>query len=114
MSNPREYYGEMNSGANRKLNCWEFKKCGREIGGDNAFELGVCPAATDVMLYGVNNGVNAGRACWVINGTMCYGSVEGTFAQKFKGCAQCQFYAYVKAGEGENFVPTVALLKMLD
>jgi hypothetical protein len=27
-----------------KVNCWEFKKCGRESQGPNAAELGVCPA----------------------------------------------------------------------
>jgi len=25
------------------LNCWEFKKCGREPGGEKASELGICP-----------------------------------------------------------------------
>lgn len=29
-----------------KLNCWEFKKCGREQGGILSAELGVCHAAT--------------------------------------------------------------------
>jgi len=27
-----------------KLNCWEFKKCGRQPGGPKVAELGVCPA----------------------------------------------------------------------
>ncbi|MGD0283853.1 MAG: two-CW domain-containing protein, partial [Dissulfurispiraceae bacterium] len=26
------------------MNCWEFKKCGREMGGVNIEQLGVCPA----------------------------------------------------------------------
>jgi len=25
-----------------KLNCWEFMKCGREVGGKNVKELGIC------------------------------------------------------------------------
>ena len=27
-----------------KLNCWEFKKCGREPGGTNASQRETCPA----------------------------------------------------------------------
>jgi len=27
------------------VNCWEFKKCGRERDGAKAGELGVCPAS---------------------------------------------------------------------
>lgn len=97
-----------------KLNCWEFKQCGRELGGEKAFELGVCPAVTNVMLDRMNNGINAGRACWVIKGTMCDGIVEGAFEQKYKGCALCNFYVHVKEEEGKDFVPTMTLLKMLD
>ena len=108
------YEVEMNPAGGGKLNCWEFKKCGRELGGENAFALGVCPAATDVMLDNVHDGISAGRACWVIVGTMCNGTVQGAFAQKYKSCAQCDFYAHVKEEEGESFIPTVTLLKMID
>jgi len=62
----------------------------------------------------VHDGISAGRACWVIAGTMCDGTVQGTFAQKYKSCAQCNFYVYVKAEEVANIIPTVTLLKMLD
>ena len=64
-----------------KLNCWEFKKCGREDGGVNAVELGVCPAYPD-----------NGRLCARIAGTLCGGTVQGTFAQKLGNCMQCDFY----------------------
>ena len=30
-----------------KKNCWEYKKCGREVGGAKVKDLGVCPAATN-------------------------------------------------------------------
>ncbi len=33
-----------------KLNCWDFKKCGRQSGGEKAHELGVCPASTEKRL----------------------------------------------------------------
>ena len=29
-----------------KLNCWEYKKCGRQPGGDRAKEMGICPVTT--------------------------------------------------------------------
>jgi hypothetical protein len=47
-----------------KMNCWQVKKCGREPGGGNEAQLGVCPAATETALQGVNGGKNGGRACW--------------------------------------------------
>lgn len=98
----------------RRLNCWEFMKCRRELGGQRAFELGVCPAATDVRLDGVHDGISAGRACWIIDGTMCGDNIQGTFAQKYKNCGRCNFYEYVKSEEGEGLIPTVNLLKMLE
>jgi len=29
------------------VNCWEFKKCGREPNGLKAIELGICPASIE-------------------------------------------------------------------
>lgn len=63
------------------MNCWEFKKCGREEGGINASELGVCPAYPD-------NGNQCGR----IPGTLCDGKVQGSFSMKLAGCVKCDFY----------------------
>jgi hypothetical protein len=60
-----------------KKNCWEVMKCGREPGGKNAEELGVCPASTDERLSGTHGGKHAGRACWVIAGTFCDSVVQG-------------------------------------
>lgn len=36
----------------KKLNCWEFKKCGRELGGAHVHDLGVCPATEEKRLDG--------------------------------------------------------------
>jgi len=47
-----------------KLNCWDFKKCGRTPNGQKASELGVCPASTDIALDGIHGGMQAGRAGW--------------------------------------------------
>jgi len=63
------------------LNCWEFKHCGREAGGVNAAQLGVCPAYPD-----------HGRGCAAVAGTLCGGKVQGSLAQKLGNCMQCNFY----------------------
>lgn len=85
-----------------KLNCWEFKKCGREQGGTKARELGVCSAFTETRLDGTNGGRNGGRACWAIAGTLCGGKMQGTFAAKVGNCMKCEFYQLVGAEEGAN------------
>ncbi|GIK66206.1 MAG: hypothetical protein BroJett018_40000 [Chloroflexota bacterium] len=81
--------------SNRKQNCWEVKGCGREPGGVNVDALGVCQASVAYDCDGVNGGVNAGRFCWAVAGTLCGGQVQGTFAQKVAGCMQCKFYLQV-------------------
>lgn len=81
------------------MNCWEYMKCGRELGGANAPEMGVCPAQTERKLNGVHGGSNAGRACWVVAGTMCGGQVQGSFAEKEKNCLACAFYKLVRQEE---------------
>lgn len=63
------------------MNCWEFKKCGREAGGAKAHELGVCPAYP-----------NRGHDCARVVGTLCGGQVQGVFAMKLVSCMQCDFY----------------------
>ena len=97
-----------------RLNCWEFKGCGREPGGSRIYEMGICPASTDTILDGINGGISAGRACWVVAGTMCNGLVQGSFARKYKDCGICDFYNAVKEEEQESFMMTVDLLRMID
>lgn len=79
-----------------KLNCWEFKKCGREVGGVNVKSLGVCPAATYVSADGFCEGNNGGRACAYITGTICTGTVNGSFTDKAKDCVKCDFFKTLK------------------
>jgi hypothetical protein len=86
-----------------KVNCWEFKKCGREPGGPRVPELGVCPAATEVRVDGLNDGTNGGRVCWGIAGTFCGGEVQGSFAAKLNTCLECEFYRLVRKEEGARF-----------
>ena len=63
------------------MNCWEFKKCGREAKGAKEKELGICPA------YPAN-----GTDCAHVAGTLCGGKVQGSFATKLANCLQCDFY----------------------
>ncbi len=71
-----------------KLNCWEYKKCGREKGGSKAAELGICPCYPD-----------HGRDCWFVAGTLCGGKIQGTYAQKLTNCWRCDFMNAVKKEE---------------
>ena len=64
-----------------RLNCWEFKNCGREAGGAKAAQLGICPAYPD-----------HGHNCTSVAGTLCGGKVQGSFAAKLSNCMKCDFY----------------------
>jgi hypothetical protein len=86
----------------KKNNCWEFMKCGREPGGTNVAEFGVCPAAQDISFDGLNRGKNGGRICWAVGGTFCGGKVQGTFAEKRKSCIHCEFYRQVRKEQGKS------------
>jgi hypothetical protein len=95
-------------------NCWEFKKCGRQPGGAKAAELGICPAAIEKRTNTLNHGVNGGRVCWLVAGTLCGGVVQGTFAAKLANCLKCEFYQSVGKEEGmglANIREVLALLK---
>ncbi len=95
------------------LNCWQFKKCGRELGGARVSDLGVCPAATAIKADGLNHGKNGGRACWAVAGTLCGGQVQGTFATKLGTCLSCDFYDAVLSEEGSGLVASRDILTRL-
>ncbi len=98
--------------AEERQNCWEFKKCGREQNGINAQEMGVCPAALDDSFDGINSGINAGRICWAVAGTLCEGKTQGTFHVKRQSCVKCDFFKIVGRQEGASDSST-KLLKFL-
>ncbi|MBA4370778.1 MAG: hypothetical protein C0418_04285 [Coriobacteriaceae bacterium] len=100
-------------GEGRKLNCWEYQGCGREPGGVRADEMGACDAASDGRLDGINGGRCAGRACWVVPGTLCDGRVCGTFDEKYVFCRKCGFFEQVQEEEGASYVDYVPLLVMM-
>ena len=101
-----------------KLNCWEFKKCGRQPGGHKAADLGVCPVTVHQDLHGAHEGKNAGRACWVVAGSLCGGAIQGTYAQKLANCWRCDFMNAVKKEEApaeQGFSATrLGLLRVLE
>ncbi len=85
----------------KKINCWEYMRCGREPGGTRTRELGVCPAATYSSLDGLNGGTNGGRMCWAIVGTYCFGEITGYFTRKNPFyCYDCEFHRKVLSEEG--------------
>jgi len=63
------------------MNCWEFMECGRERGGINEEEFGLCPA------YPAH-----GTRCAEIAGTVCGTQPQGMFALKHLDCTKCEFY----------------------
>jgi tRNA A-37 threonylcarbamoyl transferase component Bud32 len=84
----------------KKLNCWDYFNCGRELSGDNACEFGVCPAARDQSFDGINSGKNGGRICWAVTGTFCDGKKQGSYIEKRSTCIECDFYKSVRNEEG--------------
>ncbi len=58
----------------KRTNCWEFKRCGRDKTED-------CPAYP-----------KGGRVCYLVAGTMCGGNVQGVYALKIGNCRECDFY----------------------
>lgn len=80
-----------------KMNCWEYHKCDCE---GSAF---TCPVYSTTYADGINKGINAGRCCWAIAGTMCKGAVQGTYAQKLKDCVKCTFFQKVQEEENYHF-----------
>ncbi len=86
-----------------RKNCWLARECGREPGGNRTHELGVCPAAEPGDFEGFNKGVNAGRYCWMIEGTLCHDQIQGNWATKIRKCIDCDFFIEVREQEGDSF-----------
>jgi hypothetical protein len=78
------------------LNCWQFKKCGREPGGKNVLEYGVCLIPVEIGLDGTNNGKNGGRSCWMQREYACEEIMRTCNVQEIRECRQCDFYKIVK------------------
>jgi hypothetical protein len=87
----------------QKLNCWEIMNCGREPGGLNTDELGVCHAATDTSSDKTNEGINGGRVCWSVAGTLSGRDVCGHYAKNTPSCMTCKVFKQIRSEEGSNF-----------
>lgn len=81
----------------KKLNCWEYNNCGREKGGLMAHTLGECPVSSMMKYDGLNSGIGAGRACWMVHDTKCSNRLKNFFK-----CHECQFYKRVVHEEAEK------------
>lgn len=81
---------------NRFLNCWEFKKCGREPKGKNTEQYGVCSVAMEITCDGLNGGKNGGRSCWLWRETACAKIMKKSSVQCIRECRECNFYYSVK------------------
>ena len=103
---------QMNRGK-KKQNCWDFCECWNKPQGHEVHGIGICPAVVEGRLDREHGGTNAGRACWVVDGTFCNGKVQGTFAEKFKDCQQCDFYKTVQKEEFPAFKRSITLLTKL-
>jgi hypothetical protein len=102
---PRDFWREFFIGESMNgENCWEVKKCGRQCGGVNAYEIGVCPSAMPNDHNGLNGGRFAGRFCWAVAGTYCGGKSQGTHAAGIVDCTSCDFFWKVQREEGSAFV----------
>jgi len=73
-------------------NCWEIEECGREPGGKNVADKGICVAASEKM----------GHSCWAIAGTLCKGKVQGTVAQKIGFCTNCEVHMLYNRSQGKR------------
>jgi DNA-binding transcriptional regulator YiaG len=58
--------------------CWKVKKC-------SATQKTQCPA----WEFG------AGDFCWLINGTVCDGTVQQNWNEKMKICRSCEVFSYI-------------------
>ena len=95
------------------LNCWEYQGCGREPGGRRAGELGSCPASTETELDGTHGGANGGRACWMIDDTLCGGRPSGPHEHKIHECRKCAFRSRVQVEQGMDLHDDEALISRL-
>ncbi|MCW5205715.1 hypothetical protein VU08_02120 [Desulfobulbus sp. F5] len=87
-----------------KLNCWEFKECGREPGGRNAALFGICPAAVVQQADGIHDGKNGGRCCWFVTVSFSKGKPQGGCSENSGCCWSCKFYNLVRNEEHTGFI----------
>ena len=85
---------------NKKLNCWEFMKCGKGTEPAHADKPNVCPVAAEASADGLNRGLNGGRICWVIAEERCKDKIKCSGLHHDSSCFSCEFRHKVMAEEG--------------
>ncbi|MGA1848415.1 MAG: two-CW domain-containing protein [Thermoplasmatota archaeon] len=88
-----------------KRNCWEYRKCGRQPGGDRVNDDGECPVSSCEVFDGRNSGKMGGRYCWRVANTKCSSQetkAVPNWASKMKDCLSCDFFDLVRKEEGEE------------
>lgn len=96
-----------------KINCWEVMKCGKTGLGIRGRFQEICPARLEARLDGIHGGRNGGRACWVIENTLCGGKRPETTEVKRAGCASCKFFLQVHAEERRDLIVADTYLSSL-
>lgn len=91
-----------------KLNCWEFKNCGREPGGLLADSHGVCPVALALRYDGLNEGKGAGRACWLAQAEQAKSRLDDFRPVSCDRCADCDFHLRVLFEEEPADAPAIS------
>ncbi len=81
-----------------KKNCWEVMGCAY---GPSSRGTKTCPVVTETRLHNIHGGINAGRACWVVAGTLCHDEAGKRFASKMETCFECSFYRRIHMEEPE-------------
>ncbi|MBF0341335.1 MAG: hypothetical protein HQL95_10300 [Magnetococcales bacterium] len=90
------------------MNCWDFFQCTRSRHGARV-DGTLCPVSLMTAYGGCNGGKDAGRSCWMVEGTYCTESKcgpaddRGGFVYKKDHCNTCAFKALVKKEEGVAF-----------
>lgn len=84
----------------KKKNCWEILKCGHSPNGGRPTGDTVCPVVIASAVDGANGGKMAGRICWAIAGTRCYGRVQKSFEEKEFLCLDCRVFKKILKEEG--------------
>ena len=75
-----------------KTKCWEIRQCGREHGGANVEELGICPAYIAYQANDILEENNRRICCWNVAGTSCDRKPHGASTEKIMTCKECEFY----------------------
>ena len=64
-----------------------------------ADKLGVCPVPAAMKYDGQNDGIGAGRVCWVVPNSACQ---KNRLTRQINSCFECTFYKRVVFEEEEN------------